>query len=361
MGDRKMINRPVPKLGSYAPRSNNSIYKAAAAHLRAYVEETSLDLAARKLFGKDYDDVGSLVTRATSTPATLTTPSWAGTAAHDVVASELIQRITALSAGAALMARGMKVNLTGVASITIPGRVYNPSSPPGGWISEGAPIPVEKSSVVGGPRLEPRKLAVISTFTREMVESDNIVEFTEAALRERVAALLDLQMFSTTAGDATRPGGILIGANVVTPTVSTTSWAISSDVGALIGAIATAGGGLEPVIIASPAQATALKMWGQEDFYDVLSSVALPAGTVVAVESSSFVSGFDGIPEISTSKAALVHMEDTTPQDIVSGGVAASPEKSYFQTDLVDLRVILRAAWGMRNQKHVAIVQGVSW
>jgi hypothetical protein len=54
-------------------------------------------------------------------------------------------------------------------------------------------------------------------------------------------------------------------------------------------------------------------------------------------------------------------MEDTTPKDIVSGGVASVPVKSFFQIDVVGLRMVLRASWGMRNPKHVAIVSGVTW
>jgi hypothetical protein len=89
--------------------------------------------------------------------------------------------------------------------------------------------------------------------------------------------------------------------------------------------------------------------------------VALAPGTVIAVESSSFVSGLDGIPEFSSSIGATLHYEDTTPADIVSGGTAAVPVKNLFQTDIVGLQMTLKAAWGMRNAKHVAIVSGVTW
>jgi hypothetical protein len=111
----------------------------------------------------------------------------------------------------------------------------------------------------------------------------------------------------------------------------------------LVQALAANGGGLEPVLICAPAQAATLRMWRQADFYDILASVALPAGTVVAVESSSFVSGQDGVPEFSTSKGATLHMEDTAPTDINASAAMAAPTKSLFQTDLVGLKMILRA------------------
>jgi hypothetical protein len=191
--------------------------------------------------------------------------------------------------------------------------------------------------------------------------ADSIEEFTTQAIKEAVSTKLDKKMFSTDAADATAPAGILAGATVVPPTAATEPWAISSDVGALVEALAQYGGGLEPVIIAAPGQAAALRMWRQQDFYDIYPSLALAAGTVVAVESSSFVSGFDSLPEFDIKTGVALHMEDTTPTDIVSGGTAAIPVKSAFQTDLIALRMILRAGWGMRNPQHVATMSGVSW
>jgi len=69
--------------------------------------------------------------------------------------------------------------------------------------------------------------------------------------------------------------------------------AISIDVGNLIAALAAAGGGLEPVFVCAPQQAATLRFWSQADFYDVFASLAVPAGTVIAIEKSSFVSGLD--------------------------------------------------------------------
>jgi hypothetical protein len=195
-----------------------------------------------------------------------------------------------------------------------------------------------------------------------MVMADSVEEFTTAAIREGAAALLDQEMFSTNAASAAAPGGILAGATTVPPATAAEPWAISKDIGALVEALATYGGGLEPVIIAAPGQAAALRMWRQESFYDIYASLALAAGTVVAVESSSFVSGLDGIPQFSTSIGATLHMEDTTPTDIVpASGTPATPVKSLFQTDLIGLRMVLQAAWGLRNPAHVAIVSGVTW
>ena len=358
MISRNPTSMPAPLLRNVM-QPKTSLFRAAAVMVRAKVTNATLEATAKKLYGKEHG-LDQLITRAASTPASLTNPAWAGTVGHDVIYSQLIQKITALSAAAGLMTLGAKVNLTGVQSITIPGRTYNPASA-GDWIGEGAAIPVRHPVIASGPKLQPRKLGVLATFSREMAEADSIEEFTTAGIKEASAALLDLQMFSTNPGDATHPPGILLGANAVTASTVAVPWAISADIGALVQALATNGGGLEPILIAAPAQAAALRMWRQADFFPILASVALPAGTVVAVEASSFVSGLDGIPEFDTSTGATFHEEDTTPTDIVAGSVAATPVKSLFQTDVIGLRMILRASWGMRNVKHVAIVSGVSW
>ena len=212
-----------------------------------------------------------------------------------------------------------------------------------------------------GPRLEPRKIGVLAAFTSEMIAADSIEQFTTAAITEAAAALLDLKMFSTDAASAIAPAGILAGATSVTASSVAAPWAIGSDVGALVQALAVNGGGLEPVIIAAPAQAAALRMWKQESFYTILASVALPAGTVCAVESSSFVSGLDGVPRFEVRNGATLNFENATPGDIVSGGVPATPVEDLFSTDAIGLKMIMRASWGMRNPAHVSIVEGVSW
>jgi hypothetical protein len=85
-----MINYPAPRLKAYPPpRAANAIYKAASAVLLAQFTETPLEIMAQKMYGKDHD-LGKFITRATSSPATLTTPSWAGVVAHDVAYSQLI-------------------------------------------------------------------------------------------------------------------------------------------------------------------------------------------------------------------------------------------------------------------------------
>jgi HK97 family phage major capsid protein len=340
-------------------RSSSPLYRAAACVVRGAATDTAPERVAKDLYAGD-DNV-PLLLRAASHPATISNVAWGGIAAHDVIASELIQRLTALSAAANLMQAGMRIDFARRASITIPGRSFNPQSA-GAWISEGSAIPFRQPPILAGPKLEPKKIAVLCSFTSEMALADSIEEFVTAAIREAAGALLDEEMFSTNTPSAAAPGGILAGATSVPPSGATAVWAISSDIGALVDALAPAGGGLEPMIVAAPSQAASLRMWRQQNYYPIFASLALAAGTVVAVESSSFVSGLDGVPEFSTSIGATLHYEDSVPVDIAGpSGTLAVPVRSLFQDDLIGLRMVLRATWGMRNPAHVAVMSGVSW
>ena len=81
----------------------------------------------------------------------------------------------------------MSVDLTGVGSISVPGRIYNPNSG-GAWIAEGQPIPVRQLPLTAGPKLVPKKLACLCTFTEEMAMADSIEEFVRAAISGRSGA-----------------------------------------------------------------------------------------------------------------------------------------------------------------------------
>jgi len=101
---------------------------------------------------------------------------------------------------------------------------------------------------------------------------------------------------------------------------------------------ANAGRGV--IFIASPTQTASLKLQAGPRFdYDVLASQALADATIVALEPSSLVSAWGGAPDFETSTMMLLHQESATPGDIVSsGGGAAVPVKSMWQSDSVALR-----------------------
>jgi hypothetical protein len=72
---------------------------------------------------------------------------------------------------------------------------------------------------------------------------------------------------------------------------------------------------------------------------------------LIAVDPQSFASGFDSVPEISSSRETTLHFEDANPANIGTVGtpnVVAAPVLSMLQTDTVALRCILKCAWILR-------------
>jgi hypothetical protein len=309
------------------------------------------------------------VLRGATTQATLTSPAWAQNLSQTVVLDS-IAAITSVSAAAGLIARGMLLDFAGRAELLIPGHLVDYTDA-GGWVQEGHAIKVRNQRYGPGVTLQPRKTMVITTYTREMAVSSNIEEYSQSLITEATALILDRTMFGTQADDGTTPGGILQNATVLTPVAGGGINALSGDIKQLIGALVNIGAGRDPVFIANPQQAALLKLLASPLFdYPVLQSSALPLGTLIIVEASSFVSAFNATPQFETGQQmAIVHMEADTPTDITGGSPSpAVPVASLWQKDAIGLRMILRGSWGMRPavkgdliKTPVAVVNGATW
>jgi hypothetical protein len=152
----------------------------------------------------------------------------------------------------------------------------------------------------------------------------------------------------------------------VTPTSAATAGteAMAEDLGALVKAIGDAG--IDPsdtVFIAGPREAMILKTKSGPNFDNqVLTSIGLPAKQVIAVAPAGLASGYQGPPEIDTSKEAVLHFEGQSPADIVtvSPTVVAAPTKSTFQSYLLAVRVRARCAWAAAPGS-VQVISAVNW
>jgi hypothetical protein len=177
-----------------------------------------------------------------------------------------------------------------------------------------------------------------------------------------LALRFDTELFSTTAASSSRPAGLLEGVTPL-PAASAGSEALSADIGALVGGLSSAGGGTDVVFIAAPKQAATLKLRAGAQFnYQVLASVGLSAGSIVAVEAGGVVFGFDPVAQFEPSSNSALHMEDTSPAALVTGaGTVAAPIRSLFQTDSTALRMILHVSWGVRAAGLVQVINNVNW
>ena len=291
----------------------------------------------------------------------MTTSGWAQQLAA-VAIFDTIQSISSISAAAALIDRGLRLNMDGIAELRIPARVLNVAAA-GMWVAEEAPAPVRQLVFSNAAILPPRKLSVLMAYTKTQAESSNIEAIVRATLGEAAGLALDAGMFSASAGSAAAPPGRFNGITPLTPATGGGQAAMVDDIEALINALAANGAGAAPVFVCAAKQAAAMKtLVGPKFDFPIFASTSLPAGTVAAVEAASFCSAFSSVPEFTTSRTAAVHFEDTSPQDITGGSPSpAVPVRSAFQTESILLKMDLRASWGLRAVGHAQWIQNAAW
>ncbi len=91
----------------------------------------------------------------------------------------------------------------------------------------------------------------------------------------------------------------------------------------------------------------------------IIESTRATAGRLVAIRNSDFVTALGDAPEFDVSEQATIHMEDTTPLEIVSGTgpTTADPVRSLWQTGSIGVRMLMDVSWKMRAQRHGAVDQ----
>jgi hypothetical protein len=339
-------------LSGLPARSSDHLWRAAAAVVRAFTGNTNVEGALARMYPED--KVAPLLLRTASTPARLTDPAWAGPlAAYSV--SQAVEEMVALSAVGKLISAGaLRVELGHFASVAVPGRATTAAAA-GLWTTEGGAKPVRQFNLSSG-KLTPHKLAVITALTREITEASNIEDMLRTLITEATGLALDAAIFSTA------PRGIFNGLTPLTPSTGTTGAfdAVGQDLGTLVGDIASRGGGSNVVFVASPAQATSIRFYSPGGTLELATapSAGIAPASVAAIEAPSFAISI-GVPEFSVSRVAALHMEDTTPADIVAG-TPSTPVKSMFQIDAIALKMEIWADWCMRAP-HAAFMSPVTW
>jgi len=179
-------------------------------------------------------------------------------------------------------------------------------------------------------------------------------------LAESFGLGIDARMFSTTAGSASAPAGLFQSAPITGASGGGTA-AMLTDIKALFNALAANGAGANVVLVAPLGEAASLKaqLLGPQWNYPILSSTAMPAGTLGAVDVTSFVSGFTSTIGFEVSKVAALQM-DTAPTDPLP--IATGPSiKSTYQVDMLALRATMSISWLMRVAGHAQLVTGCTW
>jgi hypothetical protein len=334
-------------------RSVASLTRACIATGRAALDKSMRPAEfARRTWGDDRTT--ELVLRAAVSPATL-----AGNPALAHVAVAFLETLLPMSAGADLLQRGIGLNFAGSASISVPAIAL----PNADFVGEGQAIPVVIEPTSPGPTLAPRKLAVITSATSEVLHSPNAETLIRQALIESTGPAIDKALFGTAAGDAIRPAGLRFGIAGLTPAAPGEKvQCIVDDLQALGAAIAPVAGNGNIVLVASPDAAVALRMRLPATVeWPVLTSSSLAARTVIAIAAHAVVSAVDGAPQIDASTVAEFHRESVPQEIVTSGGIVAVPVGSLFQTDEVGLRLRWPIGWALRDSRGLAWMTAVNW
>ncbi len=358
------------------------VLRAATVKLLHHFTREPIDAIRQRAYGDDEATkvILDVVSKAASAPATTTTSGWASQLVQTVNA-DFMETLLPASVYPRLSERGLRLNFGRNGAISIPSRSATPTIA-GSFVGEGSPIPVRQGAFTS-VSLTPKKMAVISTFTREIAEHSipAIEGLIRDAIQEDTAVALDTVLLDATAVSSIRPAGLRNGVSVTTATSGGGITALTTDAKNLVGALITATNGniRSPVWIMNPVQALAIQLTANAggDFifadgmnsgtflgYPVIQSPTVTAGMLILVDAADFVSVTGDEPRFDVSDQATLHMEDTTPVAIGTAGspnVVAAPVRSLFQTDSIALRMILPMNWTLRRTGVLAWTQSVTW
>jgi hypothetical protein len=303
-----------------------------------------------------HDGNAGVILKAASAPATIATPGWAAelgfTKTHDFLSA-----LAPASAGSALLKRCINLRWDRATGIKIPG--INAGATYATFVGEGAPMPVQDFTT-SGITLTPKKMGILSLFTREIFEHSIpvIEELVGLALRESVGLSLDWALFSASAGTSVQPPGLLNGISATAASTATLpSEAMAEDIATLAAAVSVVASNAPIIIIASPKQAAFARLKVEAEAFEIMASNALAAGTAIALASNTLASVSEEAPTFNSSLEAGPIQLDTQPV----GGTIAAVSVSTFQADLVSLRLRFSVNWGLRNSAGIAFVQNTVW
>ncbi|MBB5714766.1 phage major capsid protein [Sphingomonas aerophila] len=330
------------------------IIRSAVVQVLAKIEGRSAIDVLTSRYGED-DTIKAMLdvtTKAASAPATTTTSGWAAELVQTATL-DFIDTLVAKSVYPVLRDLGGKFTFGRNGVVSIPARSATPSIA-GSFVGQGAPIPVRQAGF-SASTLTPKKMAVITTFTREIAEkpTPDIEQVLRTAIQEDTGVAIDTVLLDTNAATAIRPAGLRNGVTGVTATTGGGFAALVGDLKALVAALITSSGGnvRQPVWVMNPVQALSISLTqnGAGDFpfagdlrngtllgYPVAQSATVTTGTVALVDAADFFTATGDEPRFEVSDQAVLHMEDSTPQQLSAAGTpnaVAAPIRSMFQTD----------------------------
>jgi HK97 family phage major capsid protein/HK97 family phage prohead protease len=315
----------------------------------------------------------ALMCRADQTLGTTTGSHWADDIVRTTYA-DFLGALTGKSVYPDLRARGIGLSFDGNGTVSIPSRTGGTAN--GSFVAEGSPIRVGKVTTAS-TTMTARKMGVIVPFSRELAKRSTpaIEALVRQAIIEDTAATLDSKLLDATAGDSARPAGLL---NGVSATASGYGGgdhqAVKADFQALLAPFIAANAADNITVIMNPAQGLAIAMMdgptNNANWFgpiagrvNLVESTHATANRLIAIRNSDFATALGDAPEFDISEQATIHMEDTTPLEIVSGTgpTTADPVRSLWQTASIGVRMIMDVSWKMRRSGMVAWIDTTSY
>jgi HK97 family phage major capsid protein len=357
------------------------LVRAGVVSYLAKTSNKSLEETRQRVYG---DDEGTrafvdIVTRAASAPAMTTVAGWAQELARTEW-TDLMPLLMPAAILTQLAPKGLTLSFGANGRIIIPTRNATPTLA-GSFVGEGLAIPVRQGAF-SSQTLTPKKMAVISTWTREM--NDHSIPAIEGLIREAIqqdtSVAIDTVLIDSNAATAIRPAGLLNGVSTTTATAGGGIAAFIGDVVGLVNAISTATkGNIRNLVFlvnqtdmyrAALLQATNTGIFPFQSQINAnsingipfIASATVTPKTMILVDAADFVVVGGEAPRMEMSDQATLHMEDTSPADLViSPSTVAAPQKSLFQTDSLALRMVMPLNWVQRRAGTVSWTSSVTW
>lgn len=313
--------------------------------------------------------------RADQTIGTTTVSGWASEIVQTAYA-DFLQALMPYSVYPALRSRGIGLSFDGIGTVSIPSRTAGGAG--GGFVAEGQPIRVGRITTAA-TTMTPKKLGVIVPFSRELAKRSTpaIEALVRQAILEDTGVILDQAVLDATASSTARPAGLLNGVSAVATGYGGGDYqAVVADLKALLAPFYAANAGDNITVLMNPAQGLALSMmpgpgaagefgWSEPltKRLNIIESTNVTAGRLIALRNSDFATALGDAPEFDVSEQATIHMEDTTPLEIVSGTgpTTADPVRSLWQTATIGIRMLMDVSWKMRRSGMVQWIDGTSW
>ncbi|THK37624.1 phage major capsid protein [Ensifer sp. MPMI2T] len=352
------------------------LIRGAVVQFLAHIHKQSPDTILRAIY--PHDEAVQIMVRAAVNPAKTDVPTWAQELVQQAI-GDYLDLLPRDAIYPALSGMGTRFTFGRNGSIKIPARAATPNVS-GAWVGEGEPIPVRRLGFTS-VTLTPKKLGVISTFTRELAAHSTpaIEGVIREAMAEDTAATVDATLIDANPATTIRPAGLLNGVAALPASAEADALAMIADLKALVTAITSNRGGRNIAILINPSQAISIAfqqtttgefMFGSTDEAGrrlgvrFIVSPTVPLDTVIAVDAADFSSATGDMPEYDVSDQATIHEEDTTPLPIGTPGTpatVAAPVRSLWQTASIGVRMLLDMNWAMRRSGMVAWIENVTW